>query len=176
MIQGIINKIKYLYYNSSYEGKVKYLRSLGCVIGEHTRLNCKTNAFGTEPYLIEVGDHCLFADGIHIITHDGGVSVLNNLKIFDTPMNKMKRVKIGDNVYIGLGASVMPGVTIGNNCIIGAGAIVTKDIPDNSCAAGVPATVKCSIYEYAQKSRDCLYAVSEYKQEGKAEYLKKHVK
>jgi len=176
MIKRIINKIKYLYYNSSDKRKVIFLRRLGCIIGDNTKLNCKTNAFGTEPYLIEVGDNCLFAAGINIITHDGGVWVLNNLKIFDTAMDKMRRVKIGNNVYIGLGAYIMPGITIGDNCVIGAGAIVTKDIPDNCCAAGVPATVKCSIYEYAQKSHDCLYAISSYRQIGKTEYLRKHVK
>ena len=48
----------------------------------------------------------------------------------------------------------MPGVNVGSNCIIGAGAIVTKDIPNNSVAAGVPARVISSINEYCEKNRD----------------------
>lgn len=50
-------------------------------------------------------------------------------------------VVIGRNVWIGRSALVMPGVTIGDNTVIAAGALVTRDIPANSVAAGVPATV-----------------------------------
>lgn len=50
-----------------------------------------------------------------------------------------KPVHIGDNVWIGEGAAVMPGVTIGNGVIIGANAVVTHDVPDNVIVAGVPA-------------------------------------
>ncbi|MBE6380656.1 MAG: acyltransferase [Lentisphaerae bacterium] len=52
-----------------------------------------------------------------------------------------KPVKIGSRTWIGAGAIICPGVTIGENSIIGAGAVVTKDIPANSLAAGVPARV-----------------------------------
>ena len=48
---------------------------------------------------------------------------------------------IGDNVWIGGGAIVLPGVTIGNNAIIGAGSVVTRDIPADTVAAGNPARV-----------------------------------
>lgn len=47
-------------------------------------------------------------------------------------------VKIGNNVWLGAGAIVLPGVTIGDNCVIGAGSVVTKDIPPNSVAVGNP--------------------------------------
>ena len=47
-------------------------------------------------------------------------------------------VIIGNNVWIGGGAIILPGVTIGDNVVIGAGSIVTKDIPDNVIAAGNP--------------------------------------
>ena len=50
-------------------------------------------------------------------------------------------IKVGDNCWFGANVSVMPGVTIGNGCVIAAGAVVTKDIPDNSLAAGVPAKI-----------------------------------
>lgn len=56
---------------------------------------------------------------------------------FDEP----KEVVIGDDVWIGRRAIIMPGVHIGDGCIIGAGAVVTKDIPSYSVAAGVPARV-----------------------------------
>lgn len=50
-------------------------------------------------------------------------------------------VTIGNDVWIGGNVTILPGVTIGSNVVIGAGAVVTKDIPDNSLAVGVPAKV-----------------------------------
>ena len=48
---------------------------------------------------------------------------------------------IGSNVWIGGSCVILPGVSIGNNVVIGAGSVVTKDIPDNVCAAGNPCRV-----------------------------------
>lgn len=155
MIGSLIARIQYHIANRSYASKRKYLRNKGAVIGETTRLMCGTSAFGTEPFLITVGERCLITDGVKIFTHDGGVSVLNNLKYFgDKRMDKMAPVKIGNNVYIGNNALIMPGVTIGDNCIIGAGTIVSKDIPDNSVAVGVPARVVKTIDQYRQSAEE----------------------
>lgn len=52
-----------------------------------------------------------------------------------------KPVVIGDHVWIGGGAIICPGVTIGNRCVIGAGSVVTRDIPDDSFAAGNPCRI-----------------------------------
>lgn len=161
MLKNVIKKLKLRYANSSWERKRAYLRKQGMEIGDGTRLNCSVNAFGTEPYLICVGEDCLFSGDTHFFTHDGGVKVLNSLGYFgDTHMDKMRRITIGNNVYIGTGAYIMGGVTIGDNVIIGAGSIVTKDIPPNCCAVGVPAKVKCSIEEYFEKNKDCYYNTS----------------
>ena len=60
-------------------------------------------------------------------------------------------------MYIGLGATLMSGVSIGNNCVIAAMAVVTKDIPDNSVVAGVPARVVKDLSAYKEKClRDTL--------------------
>ncbi|MFZ5920176.1 MAG: DapH/DapD/GlmU-related protein [Chloroflexota bacterium] len=50
-------------------------------------------------------------------------------------------IRVGDNVWIGANSIILPGVTIGSNSIIGAGSVVTRDIPENSVAAGSPARV-----------------------------------
>ena len=171
-----INKIKHYLHNRNYRSKVEYLRSCGARIGERTRLNCSTDSFGTEPYLVTVGSDCLFANGIHIITHDGGVVVLNNLNLFDgKKMDKISPVNIGNNVYIGTGAMIMPGVTIGNNVIIGAYAIVTKDIPDNTLAVGMPAKCIKSIDEYylSAKEKDLFTPTIGMSYEEKKAYLLK---
>jgi acetyltransferase-like isoleucine patch superfamily enzyme len=61
-------------------------------------------------------------------------------------------ISVGNNVFIGLNSIVMPGVTIGNNCVIGAGSVVTRDIPDNSIAAGMPAKIITTYSAYKEKS------------------------
>ena len=58
------------------------------------------------------------------------------------------KINIGNNVFIGAGATVLYDVNIGNNVIIGAGSIVTHDIPDNSVVAGIPAKYIKSFDEY----------------------------
>ena len=50
-------------------------------------------------------------------------------------------VKIGNKVWIGAHATILPGVTIGNGAVVGAGAVVTKDVPENAVVAGVPAKI-----------------------------------
>lgn len=50
-------------------------------------------------------------------------------------------VIIGENVWIGSNATILPGVTVGDNSVVAAGAVVTKDVPQNTVVAGVPAKV-----------------------------------
>lgn len=110
-------------------------------------------SFGSEPYLINIGNNVKITYGCKFITHDGGVYVLRNL-------NKLPNahiyggISIGNNVFLGNDVIILPGCTIGNNCIIGAGSIISKSIGDNTVAAGVPAKKICSIEEYYQKNRN----------------------
>lgn len=101
------------------------------------------------PELLEIGNNVFIHRDCVILTHDWtGWCFVNSDKEFYPSHAK---VKIGDNVWLGERVMVLKGVTIGNNCIIGAGAIVTKNIPDNSIAVGVPARVICSYDEYKKK-------------------------
>lgn len=160
MLNKIFKKIEFLYVNylfPSNERKRQFLIKQGAKIGKGTRFNCNTAALGTEPYLIEIGENCLFASDTRFITHDGGISVLNNLNKFvksgkNIKMDKISPIKIGNNVYTGIRAVIMPGVIIGDNVVIGACSVVTHDIPSNSVVAGVPAKIICSIDEYYHKS------------------------
>ena len=147
---SIINKIKYKY--CSYENRAKILRKQGMKIGNNSQI-FPSVIFGTEPYLIELGDNVRITTNANLLTHDGGLWVLRNtgkLKNSD----KFGKIKIGNNVHIGMNVTIMPGVTIGDNVIIGVGSIVTKDIPSNSVAVGVPAKVIETIDEYYQKNKD----------------------
>ena len=67
-----------------------------------------------------------------------------------------KPITVGDNVWIGAGSTVLAGVTIGNKSVIGAGSVVTRDIPENTVAVGVPCRVLRKITE-ADKYRYPVY-------------------
>lgn len=109
-----------------------------------------TGMFGSEPWLITMGDNVHIVGGTRFINHDGGVLILRNK--YPT-LEITKTIVIGDNVYIGLNSIIMPGVKIGNNVIIGAGSIVNKNIPDDSVFAGVPAKYIKSIDDYLKKAK-----------------------
>lgn len=105
-------------------------------------------AWGTEPWIISLGNNVHITDGVRFITHDGGTLLLRD-KIPDAEITKP--IVVGDDVYIGNNVILLPGVTIGNKVVIGAGAIVTKDIPDNSVAVGIPAKVVKTVDAYFEK-------------------------
>lgn len=116
--------------------------------------NCffRTKQFGSEPYLIEVGDNFKTAGNVQFVTHDGGVHVLRNLYPEFKEIDSFGRIIIGNNVFIGYGTVILPGTIIGNNIIIGAGSIVRGKILNNAIYAGVPAKYICTIDEYKNKN------------------------
>lgn len=157
-IKNSVNRIRYGKPKTKEEvwaDRLDAARARGVKIGDGTRLNCDLDAFTTESYLISIGKNCLFAIGVHFVTHDGGVSVLNHLGYFgEQKMDRISPIVVGDNVYIGRDALIMPGVHIGNNVVIGARSVVTHDIPDNVVAVGTPAKVIKTIDEYYQSGID----------------------
>lgn len=133
---------------------VAYARSLGVVIGKDARLiNIKPGAgtFGSEPYLIKLGNHVTVTANVQFVTHDGGVWVFRQS---EPDIDVFGEIVIGNNVFIGYGAIIMPGVHVGDNVVIGAGAIVTKDIPNNVVVVGVPAKVVFSMDEYHKSTME----------------------
>ena len=134
---------------------VTYLREKGVKIGEGCEIY-SVESFGSEPYLVEIGNNVRINSGVSLVTHDGGVWVLRNLNPAFKEADLFGKIIIHDNVHIGTNAIIMPNVEIGSNCIIGCGAIVTHDIPDNSIAVGVPARVIESIDEYIKKHEKSL--------------------
>jgi len=91
---------------------------------------------------IEIGEWCQISSFVNISTvnHNiNGKRYYNNVSY--------ERIKIGNNVWIGTNATILPGVEVGDNSIIAAGAVVTKSIPPNSIAVGIPAKIAGSTPE-----------------------------
>ena len=88
---------------------------------------------------IIIGDNVIFGSRVNIFSEN------HNFDRFDTPIKDQGVTKedtiIGNDVWIGASVSIMPGVKVGNGCVIAAGSVVTKDIPDFSVVAGVPAKI-----------------------------------
>lgn len=164
LLSIVISKLRLL------RNPVKYYRSLGVKIGKDCEIYTTVN-FGSEPYLITLGDHVRVNENVQFVTHDGGVWVLRHMEEALSDVDKFGPIRVGNNVHIGNNTIIMPGVTIGSNCIIGCGAVVTKDIPDNSVAVGVPAKVIESIDTYLQKNQEKLVHTKTMSKDEKKRYL-----
>ena len=159
-----------------YRNPVLFYRVKGADIGNRCEIRGSVN-FGSEPYLIKIGNHVRINSDVQLITHDGGTWVLRDYLQIDNKENitLFKRIVIGNNVHIGTGAIIMPGVSIGDNCIIGCGAVVTKNIPNNSIAVGVPARVIETIDEYFEKHKEEFTFTKSMTQAEKREFLLNHM-
>ena len=97
--------------------------------------------------IIRIGDNALIAPNLQIYTAFQPTNAFDRFGepkedgSFEFCKTQTAPVIIGNNVWIGGGAIIMPGVTIGNSIVIGAGSVVTKDIPDNVIAYGNPSKV-----------------------------------
>jgi len=100
-------------------------RSLGARVGRHTRIFGQLD--GVNPQLVTLGNYCVVGVQSAVLTH--------------CPIKGGMPVVIGNYVWMGFDVKILPDVTVGSYCVIGAGSVVTKNIPDNSVVAGVPAKV-----------------------------------
>lgn len=140
MISTLLN-----YYRKYFWTAEKYARFLGVTIGQDCKIAIKS--FGSEPYLISIGNHVQITAGVKIFTHGGGWVFRKKNPDFDS----FGKVLIKDNVYIGNNALIMAGVTIGNNVIIAAGSVVTKSVSDNVVVGGNPAKMIGNVETFEQK-------------------------
>lgn len=154
--------------NSSY---IQYLRSKGIRIGIGCNIHKKA-VFGTEPWLIKLGNNVRITKGVQFITHDGGLWTLRKMGLIDKEAVKYGTIIIGDNCNISWNVIIMPNVVIGDNCIIAAGAVVTKNVPSGTIWGGVPAKQIETIEDYLKKvSKNTVPTYSMSEAEKKA-YLK----
>lgn len=117
-------------------------RERGAVIGENCHIHGSID--NGHEFLVSMGDNVTLASGSRLLTHDGSTKKILGY-------SRIGRVDIGNDVFIGAAAIVLPNVKIGNKVIVGAGSVVTKDIPDNSVAVGNPARVIGTYDAYVDK-------------------------
>ncbi len=104
-------------------------------VGARTFINYNLTALDVAPIII--GEDCQIGPNVQLLTPTHPVEPQPRRDRLEAA----KPITIGDNVWLGGGAIVLPGVTIGDNSVIGAGAVVTRDVPANSVAVGNPARV-----------------------------------
>lgn len=95
---------------------------------------------------ITIGDNVTLAPRVHILAHDASTYIFFK-------KTRAANVTIGNDVFVGASSIILPGVKIGNRVVVGAGSVVTKDIPENSVAAGNPAKVICSVDDYIAREK-----------------------
>ena len=119
--------------------KVSFLKFFGASIGHNCRLYNSISNYDLR-YLkwLTIGNEVIIAKNTLIFTHDASVK---NMKRFGIVKEEFRKVTIGNNVFIGAGSIILPGVAIGDNSIIGAGSIVTNDVPKNCITVGNPAKI-----------------------------------
>ena len=145
-IKAILSQV----FNLAYfciRGSVEKKKKKGVVVGERCRIYIR--GWGSEPFLVKIGDDVTVTSGVKFITHDGSTCLVKDEQ--GKRYQKFASITVGSRVFIGVNTIIMPGVTIGSDVVIGAGSVVTKDIPDNSVAIGVPAKVVSSCEDYQAK-------------------------
>jgi acetyltransferase-like isoleucine patch superfamily enzyme len=149
---------------------IAYHRSKGVRIGRRCELIGTTiHTFGSEPYLVTLGDNVTVSHGVDFITHDGGLRVIRDQHpgaYYYAP------ITVGNDVFIGARSILLPGVTIGERAVVGAGAVVARDVPPGMVVAGIPARAVKPVEEYAVARRDAWIDTSDLTSEAKEHLLR----
>ena len=131
----------------SFKGRNAYARFCGVTVGRNCRL--LITRWGSEPFLITIGNQVTITAGTRLVTHDGSLELISD----DAGRRfQYRRISIGNNVFIGVNSIILPGVQIGDNVIVGAGSVVTKSIPAGKIVGGNPARIIGEFDAYKSKA------------------------
>ncbi len=130
---------------------VDIAKKIGVKCGKNCRfLDNPCKMFGTEPWLIKIGNHVELTNGCRLVTHDGSVWCYRNESEFSN-IDYFAPISIGNNVFVGINTIILPGVKIGDNVIVGANSVVTKDLESNCVYCGMPAKKIKTFTEFRAK-------------------------
>ncbi len=123
-------------YSPRGEEYVQLLRAHHVVysIGDHCQINLDVRM--TDPAYVRIGNNVILSD-CTLIGHDASAAMLE--RAYGVKLEAVGKIDIRDNVFIGHGAIILPGVTIGPNAIVAAGSVVNRDVAEGDVVAGVPA-------------------------------------
>jgi len=142
-----ILKRTFLYFIRQFISNERYALRLGVKIGKNCWIG--THYFGSEPYLITIGNEVQITANVTFLTH-GGMWVE---QIIDRNADAFGKIVVKDKTYIGLNSIILPGVTIGEHVIVAAGSVVTKSIPDGVIVGGNPAKILGNTIDYIEKMK-----------------------
>lgn len=118
--------------------------------GRVTIYGSSYSMFSTEPFLVTLGDNVYISVGACFVCHDGSTLPFRRL----TPdLELAGPISVGNNVFVGKGALILPNVTIGDDCVIGANAVVTKNVENGTIVAGNPARVISTTLDFMEKAK-----------------------
>ena len=123
-----------------------YFTKRGMKIGKNFNRQSGCRLDPSHCWLITIGDDVTLANKVQILAHDDSIRVY-------TGYGKIGRVVIGDRVFVGANSTILMNTKIGNDVIIAAGSVVTKDVPDGSIVAGVPAKVIGKTQDYIEREK-----------------------
>lgn len=175
----LLNKIRQrvvkFYYLYLKQDRIAYARKLGVRIGDHCQILADPSmAFGTEPWLIKLGNHVDVTAGVCFLNHEGAMWCARWIDEKYKNEDLFLPITVGDNVMIGVNSLIMPGVHIGNNVIIGGHSVVTKDIPDGVIVAGMPAKQISSVDKFMAKLKEKeTYSTKRMNMDQKKTFIKK---
>ena len=153
---GWIDKIKVLILGcrATSNSYVEHLRKKGVEIGENVVMfrPFNTSIDIQNPHLLKIGNHVMMTGPVTILTHDYSWCVLK--RKYGEILGNQKETVLGDNIFIGWGATILAGSHIGSNSIIGAGSVVSGRLEGNAVYAGSPARKVMSIEEYYKKRKE----------------------
>jgi len=152
---------------------VRYFRSQGVDIGQSVEIfGASLLTFGSEPYLVSIGDRVTISHKVDFITHDGGLRVA---RAEHPDAYLYGRIQVGDDCFLGAHCILLPGATIGSRSVIGSGAIVTGEIPSGVVAVGAPARPIQSIEEYTRRKKHLWIDTSGLTANAKRELLRRRL-
>lgn len=150
-----MNILKKIVYRLRCEIPTDELVRKGLVVGKNFSRQEMCTLDPSHCWLIKIGNDVTLAPRVHILAHDASMQRA-------TGYTYIAPVTIGNNVFIGAGSILLPGVTIGDNVVIGAGSVVSKDIPSDSVAVGVPAQRVKSYQEFLEKHKQKMESLPKY--------------